>query len=99
MTKAKDTFIVRISGEGQYEVPRDAELLTELNALDNQIVSLLRESEAELQKLLGQMASLIRERGRPLQDTPVESDLILPPEDLSLSEATELFEGEGLIPG
>ncbi len=95
----KETLVIRISGEGQYEVPRDTELLAELNALDNQIVDLLRRSEAELQQLLGRMAALVRERGRPLQDALVESDLILPPVDLDLSEATELFEGEGVIPG
>lgn len=95
----KETLIVRIAGASQYEVPGDANLLVELNALDNRIVALLQESEAELRRLLGQMVALVRQRGHPLQDTLTESDLILPPEDLTLCEAAELFEEEGLIPG
>lgn len=95
----KETFIVRIAGAGQYQVPGDEELLAELNALDNRIVALLQNAETELQRLLGQMARLVRERGPSLEAALVESDLILPPEDLTLCEAAELFEGEGLIPG
>ncbi|NOZ26692.1 MAG: hypothetical protein GXP39_01385 [Chloroflexi bacterium] len=91
--------MIRVAGKGQFEVPRDASLLTELNAIDNQIVALLRESEAELQRLLERMADLVRERGRSLEATLAESDLVLPPEDLTLDEALELFVGEGLIPG
>lgn len=95
----KETFIIRIAGAGQYQVPGDANLLAELNTLDKRIVALLQESEAELGRLLGQMGALVRERGHPLEAALVESDLILPPEDLTLCEAAELFEGEGLIPG
>ncbi len=91
--------MIRVAGEGQFEVPRDASLLTELNAIDNQIVTLLRESEVELQRLLERMADLVRRRGRSLEATLAESDLVLPPEDLTLGEALELFVGEGLIPG
>jgi len=95
----KETLIIRIAGAGQYEILRDANLLAELNALDNRIVALLQESEGELRRLLGQMADLVRERGRPLEAALVESDLMLPPEDLTLGEAIELFAEEGLIPG
>lgn len=38
----KETFIVRIAGAGQYEVPGDEHLLAELNTLDNRIVALLQ---------------------------------------------------------
>jgi len=95
----KDTWIIRISGVGQYRIPKDESLLAELNALDNKVATLIRESEAELQRLVGQMATLVREQGRPLEATLVESDLVLPPADLTLCEAVELFEGEGIIPG
>ncbi|HEY65322.1 MAG TPA: hypothetical protein G4O02_12205 [Caldilineae bacterium] len=95
----KETFIIRVAGAGQYEVPRDASLLAELNAIDNRIVALLRDSEVELQRLLGQMADLVRKRGRPLEEALMESDLVLPPEDLTLHEATELVTEEGFIPG
>jgi len=94
-----DTWIIRISGDGQYRIPKDEKLLAKLNALDNKVATLIRESEAELQQLVGQMAALVREHGHPLEATLVESDLVLPPDDLTLCEAVELFEGEGVIPG
>ena len=94
----KEAFIVRIAGVGQYQVPGDEGILAKLNALDNQIVALLQESEAEFRRLLKQMATLVREQGHPLETALVESDLVLPPEDLTLCEAAELFEGDGIIP-
>ena len=45
------------------------------------------------------MANTVRERGESLEDGDLSpSDLIIPPDDLSLEEAKELFSGEGLIP-
>ena len=95
----KDGLIVRIAGEGLYRVPHDPDLLNALNDLDEQIGALLRKAEADLQCLLREMAALVREEGTRLEGTPVPSDLVLPPEDLSLREAAELFAGEGVIPG
>jgi PspAA-like protein len=41
----------------------------------------------------------VRSRGEKLDDADLTpSDAIIPPEDLSLDEARELLEGEGLIP-
>jgi len=41
----------------------------------------------------------VREVGERLRDDELAgSDLIVPPVDLSLDEARELFSGEGLIP-
>ena len=41
----------------------------------------------------------MREKGERLDDSELlPSDAIIPPEDLSLEEAHELLEGEGLIP-
>ena len=93
-------LIVRLSGRGQYEIGSDTgDVLAELNALDNEIVSLLIRTESELQALLEQMTTCVEDRGLTMQDTLVTSDLILPPRDLTLAEATDLFKGEGLIPG
>ena len=48
---------------------------------------------------LGVMAKTVREQGERLADEDLSaSDLIIPPDDLSLEEAKELFTGEGLIP-
>jgi hypothetical protein len=93
-------LIVRLASRGQYEIDDDRErLLAELNRIDNRIVALLSQTEREMQKLLDEMADQVRTRGKVVDDTLTESDLILPPADLTLAEAAELFRGEGLIPG
>jgi hypothetical protein len=93
-------LIVRLASRGQYEIDDDRErLLVELNQIDNRIVALLSQTEREMQKLLDEMADQVRTRGKVVDDTLTESDLILPPADLTLAEAAELFRGEGLIPG
>jgi hypothetical protein len=95
-----EKLIVRLSGRGQVEIGSDSmDVLSELNALDNEIVSLLTRTEFELQALLEQMTACVEAHGTALQDTLAPSDLILPPGDLALAEATQLFKGEGLIPG
>jgi hypothetical protein len=95
-----DKLIVRLASRGQYEIDDDrARLLAELNRIDNRIVALLSQTEREMQKLLDEMADQVRTRGKVVDDTLTESDLILPPADLTLAEAAELFRGEGLIPG
>ena len=93
-------LIVRLASRGQYEIDDDRErLLVELNQIDNRIVALLSQTEREMQKLLDEMADQVRTRGKVVDDTLTESDLILPPADLTLAEAAELFRGEGLFPG
>ena len=91
-------MIVRLMGEGQYRV--EDEVVTELNGLDEQAAQAVEAGEEEtLKRLLEQMASMVRERGERLDDADLSaSDGIVPPEDLSLEEAKELFSGEGLIP-
>ena len=91
-------MIIRIMTEGQYKVSDD--LLDELNKLDNEIVRLLESGdETKFRDVLGAFTSKIRENGTPLDsDAIVESDLIVPPDDLTLSEAARIFSGEGLIP-
>jgi hypothetical protein len=45
------------------------------------------------------MLELVRREGQPLGDDELEdSDVILPPPDLSFVEAAAEFTGEGLIP-
>jgi hypothetical protein len=90
--------IVRIMGEGQWRLDDDA--IGRLNELDNEAgEALAREDEEELRRLLRTMAEEVRSHGDRLDDADLHpSDAIVPPEDLSLEEAHELFEGEGLIP-
>ncbi|MEJ2353908.1 MAG: hypothetical protein P8Y03_29390, partial [Anaerolineales bacterium] len=85
-----DKLIVRLASRGQYEIDVDREeLLAELNQIDNRIVALLSRTEREMQRLLDEMANQVRARGKVVHDTLTESDLILPPADLTLAEASE----------
>jgi hypothetical protein len=90
--------IVRVMGEGQYEI--DDEVAKGLNDLDGQAAQALeRGDENELRELLRRMAEAVRSNGaRVPNDDLTASEGIVPPDDLSLDEARELFEGEGLIP-
>jgi hypothetical protein len=90
--------IVRISGEGQFHLPdEDAQ---RLNELDNRAVSAVEQGdEAGFQELWSQMLDLVADDGNPLDDDElVESDVILPPRDVTFAEAQGEFTGEGLIP-
>jgi hypothetical protein len=91
--------IVRISNEGQYEVA-DADL-DELNKLDNAAVDACGYADEEhFRKAFDQLLDLVRAKGTPVPDDDLYgSDIILPPPDVSLAEAKEEFQGDGLIPG
>ena len=91
-------MIVRLMGEGQYRV--SDELRQRLNDVDTQAGEAVdRGEEGELHAKLEQLAELVRSEGERLDDSElVGSDLVVPPVDLSLEEARELFSGEGLIP-
>jgi hypothetical protein len=91
-------MIVRISGEGQFELPDgDAE---RLNELDNRAVKAVESGdETGFRELWSQMVELVESDGNALPDDElVESDVILPPRDISFQEAENEFSGEGLIP-
>ena len=91
-------MIIRVVNEGQYEVSDS--MLDALNELDNEIVGLIESGdETRFRDVLREFVSMIRENGKPLDpDVIVESDMIVPPEDLTLLEAAKIFSGEGLIP-
>ncbi len=91
-------MIVRISGEGQFKLPdADSE---RLNELDNEAVAAVEEgNEEKFQSLFEEMLALVAKDGEEVADDElVESDVILPPRDVSFSEAAGEFTGEGLIP-
>ena len=91
-------MIVRIATEDQYRLPdADAE---RLNELDNAAVAAVDSGdEGKFQELWGQMLALVESDGNALEDDElVESDIILPPRDITLDEAKNEFTGEGLIP-
>jgi hypothetical protein len=90
--------IVRIAEEGQFELPdEDAD---RLNELDNEAVAAVEAGdEGRFRELWNQMLDLVEKDGSVLpEDELVGSDVILPPRDMSFSEAQNEFTGEGLIP-
>ena len=90
-------MIVRVLGEGQWRV--DDDLHERLNELDEQVAAAVEAGdEAALRTGLAALAEVAR-TGEPLAaDDLSASDVIVPPEDLSLAEARELLTGEGFIP-
>jgi hypothetical protein len=90
--------IVRISTESQYRLPEDA--ADELNELDNQVVVAIEAGDEDrFHELFEQLIDLVRRAGQPLEEDALEeSDVIIPPPDISFVEAAEEFTGEGLIP-
>jgi hypothetical protein len=90
--------IVRLLGEGQWRV--DDTVAARLNELDEEVAKAVdANDEAALWRGLQALAETVRANGERLADDDLmPSDAIIPPEDLSLEEAHELLEGEGLIP-
>ena len=91
-------MIVRIAGEGQYDVPDDQG--EKLNELDNQLVHICENGdEAHFDKAWGELLDFVRSVGtRVADDELLGSDVILPPADITMAEAAQEFTGEGLIP-
>ena len=91
-------MIVRISTEAQYRLPEDdAEQLSEL---DNEAVAAVEGGDEDrFHEIFEQMLDLVRRAGEPLEEDELEeSDVIIPPPDISFVEASAEFTGEGLIP-
>jgi RNAse (barnase) inhibitor barstar len=90
-------MIIRIVGEGQYEVP--GALFDELNAIDNKIVDLVsQDNKEEYNNELSKLISMIKSSGKQLDDVDiVESDIIVPPGDLTFEEAKDIFTGVGIF--
>lgn len=91
-------MIVRLMGEGQYEVTSD--VVTQLDGLDNAAVAASEAgNEAELDRQLEEMWRLVQSSGHRLPDDDLRaSDAIIPPADLTLEETRLLFSDQGLVP-
>ncbi len=92
-------MIVRILGEGQWEVSDDQ--LPSLNELDSAVEAAVDGEDREtFGRSLAELLDAVRSAGVPLADESLEdSDLILPPADATLEEVRELLNDDGLIPG
>jgi hypothetical protein len=90
--------IVRISGDGQFRLPdEDAD---RLNELDNRAVAAVEQGdETGFRELWSKMLELVASDGNALDDEELtDSDVILPPRDITFAEAKGEFTGDGLIP-
>jgi hypothetical protein len=90
--------IVRIATESQYRLPEEE--AARLNALDNDVVGAVEAGDEDrFHETFEQMLDLVRRAGSPLDEEELEeSDVIIPPPDISFVEASAEFTGEGLIP-
>jgi hypothetical protein len=91
--------IIRVLGEGQYDVADHA--LDRLNELDSAVEAAVAASdEAAFTAALEALLDGVRTVGVPHDlDSLDESDLILPPAGASIDEVREMLDDDGLIPG
>jgi hypothetical protein len=89
--------IVRISGVGQYEL--DDTGVRKLDELDTQLTNALNEGqEQRFHDILVSTIEFIRQNGIEVSDeTIVPSDVIVPPDDVTMEEARQFFTDEGLM--
>jgi hypothetical protein len=92
-------MIVRILGEGQFDVPEEA--LDALNDLDDQLIAAIEAGDPDrFTSTLGALLADVRSHAAPHPlDTLDQSDLVLPGPDSSMEQVRELLGEEGLIPG
>jgi len=92
-------MIVRILGEGQFDVPDDA--VAGLNELDAAVESSVEAGDVDaFSTALAALLAGVRAGAVPHEEGALDtSDLILPPADATLEEVRDLLSGDGLIPG
>lgn len=92
-------MIIRIIGEGQFDV--SGSLFDDLNAIDNKIVDVVQKGdEAGFKIHHAQLIALILAQGKKLPDEElVASSVMVPPADLTLEEARQIFCGDGIFQG
>ena len=92
-------MIVRISHEGQYALADGS--VAALDELDNQAVEACQAGDEDrFRTSFGRLLEFVRTNGTPVAaDHLGASDIILPPPDVSLEEASAEFTAEGLLPG
>lgn len=92
-------MIVRILGEGQYDLSEDA--VAALNNLDAEVEAAIEAGDdAGFRSALAQLLDGVRTAGVAHDADSLEpSDLILPMADATLAEVKDMLSDEGLIPG
>ena len=92
-------MIVRILGEGQFDVSEDT--LEGLNDFDDKLVAALdNDDAAAYSEALAALLDGIRAGGERLPDDYLgPSELVLPGADATIDDVRALLSEEGLIPG
>lgn len=92
-------MIVRILGEGQYDLPGDA--LDEVNRLDDAVAEAVHaDSEEDFRAALSALLEAVRRSATPhFAESLDESDVILPMADATIQEVRDMLESDGLVPG
>jgi hypothetical protein len=91
-------MIVRLMGEGQYEL--DKRYVDEVNKIDNNIVKIVQKGDEKVFKdEFKKLSDYVRKNGKKISDEVIKpSEIIVPPSDLTLDEAKRIFAGDGLFP-
>jgi hypothetical protein len=91
--------IVRILGEGQYDLSDEA--VSALNDLDAKVEAAIEANdESAFRAALASLLDGVRTAGVPTDaESLAPSDLILPMPDATLPEVRDMLSGDGLVPG
>jgi hypothetical protein len=91
-------MIVRISNEAQYRL--DDSHHAKLDELDDAVVAAVDAGDEDaFHASFEELLHFVRSEGEEISDDDLDaSDYILPPADLTFTEAGQEFSGEGLIP-
>jgi len=91
-------MIIRISGDGQYEI--DERTLGQLNAVDDDLEDAVQAGDGErFSRELGRLLTLVRGAGvRCDSNHLAPSELILPPDDITLAQLAGELSTDGLVP-
>ncbi len=91
-------MIVRILGEGQWEVSDDE--MEAMNVLDAAVEKAVEAGDGTAFAAgMTALLDVVRTRGTRLEDDSlIDSDLILPPSDATIEEVRGLLTEEGLVP-
>jgi hypothetical protein len=92
-------MIIRIMGEGQYNVKSSN--FDKLNRIDNKIVEYVQKGDEKgYKKGLADLIGMIHREGVMVDNEElIESDVIVPPADMTLEEARQVFRGTGIFKG
>ncbi|OYT61605.1 hypothetical protein B6U67_05645 [Methanosarcinales archaeon ex4484_138] len=77
----------------------DQENFQKTYPIDNQLVTIVQNNDQEnFQKTYPKLIQYVQKHGTPLPDDEIhESQIIIPPDDLTLEEAKKIFTGEGIL--